>query len=209
MKEDLQLHYLTPAIPPERVQHLVIFLHGFPDSCQIFRHYLQSELAACARLVALDLPGFGGSDSLPRYGPNQVLSTVARAIGLLKERYLPEKRNGEQCVLVGHDWGGIVAWRTAMETTGLIDSVVIINAPLVRQGSCHELSALYANNYHQPQLFLRNLSLRFEKAASLFKKDRNPTHGNVFSQAKALAGPAVKQFFMSGYVRPSTLSSTD
>ena len=87
-------------------------------------------------MVALDLPGYGGSDSLSKYGPNEVLDAVAEAIVMLRKRHLlsPDGEIGNGfCMLVGHDWGGIVASRIAMETKGLIDCVVLLNAPPVRQ----------------------------------------------------------------------------
>ena len=86
--------------------------------------------------MALDLPGYGGSDSLTKYGPNEVLDAVAEAIVMLRKRFLvgadSEIGNGF-CMLVGHDWGGIVASRIAMETKGLVDRVVLLNAPPVRR----------------------------------------------------------------------------
>ena len=92
-------------------------------------------------MVALDLPGYGGSDSLAKYGPDEVLDTVAEAIVVLRRRHLlgPDGEVGTgHCMLVGHDWGGIVASRIAMETKGLIDRVVLLNAPPVRQSIPNE-----------------------------------------------------------------------
>ncbi|KAK5129062.1 hypothetical protein LTR85_000395 [Meristemomyces frigidus] len=98
---------------------LVIFLHGFPDSAHIFSRLITSEALkqGGTKLVALDLPGYGGSDSSDSYGPDQVLNAVAEAIELLKRQYL--RTDGEQrgaCILVGHDWGGAISFRIAAET---------------------------------------------------------------------------------------------
>lgn len=87
---------------------------------------MSSSLAQAATLVALDLPGYGGSDSIRSYGPDGVLNTVAEAILLLKQRYLPAGRG--HCILVGHDWGGVVTTRLASECSGLVDRAIVLNS---------------------------------------------------------------------------------
>lgn len=127
-----QLHYLTSreAEGGKAAQSLIVFVHGFPDSAHLFTRQLRSPLASKAKLVALDLPGCGGSDSLSTYGPNQVLNAVAEAIVLLKKRYL--KSPSQRCILVGHDWGGVVGFRLAAETERLIDNLITLNSLWVR-----------------------------------------------------------------------------
>lgn len=109
-----------------------MLLHGFPDSAHIFSHILVSQRLEenGAKLVALDLPGFGGSDSLDEYGATEVLNLVVEAITLVKRQYLLPKAGQEegQCILLGHDWGGAISYRIAAETTGLVDQIVILNS---------------------------------------------------------------------------------
>lgn len=107
LQNGLQLHYLSPRSTPQSCKALVIFLHGFPDSSYLWEQYLASGLAQKAKLAALDLPGCGGSDSLSRYGPDEMLNAVAEIIVKLKHRYIgvdsdaaPAKRS----ILVSHDW---------------------------------------------------------------------------------------------------------
>lgn len=86
---------------------LIIFLHGFPDTCYLWEAQLRSSLASKAQLVALDLPGCGGSDSHSFYGPDEMLNAVAEAIVQLKGRYLrrsTESGSEQKSVLVSHDW---------------------------------------------------------------------------------------------------------
>jgi pimeloyl-ACP methyl ester carboxylesterase len=127
----LQLHYLS-CRSLFQSRHLVIFVHGFPDSCHIFSSYLSSAglQSTNATLVSLDLPGCEGSDGLPGYGPDEVLNAIAEAIALLKARYCGKDANGN-CILVGHDWGGIIASRLVAETCGLVDRVVMVNSVYV------------------------------------------------------------------------------
>ena len=60
-----------------------------------------------------------------------MLNAVAETIALLKHRYLKADAKA-RCVLVGHDWGGVVASRIAAETSGLVDHVVTLNSLYVR-----------------------------------------------------------------------------
>lgn len=102
---------------------LVILLHGFPDSYYSYRHQLTSPSLRNAHLVAIDLPGFGGSDSLTEYNPSNVLGTVARFVLAMKS-----KKSHDRCIIVGHDWGSIVTCRLASECPkGTFSRAVIIN----------------------------------------------------------------------------------
>lgn len=85
----------------------MVFLHGFPDTCYLWEQQLRSNIAQKARLVALDLPGCGGSDSHLKYGPDEILNAVAEAIVQLKNRHLEgpsTPASPKRCVLVSHDW---------------------------------------------------------------------------------------------------------
>ncbi|KAK4501024.1 hypothetical protein PRZ48_006830 [Zasmidium cellare] len=121
-----QLHYLAPVQSPKDPQNLVVFIHGFPDSGHLFTRQLRSSLSSRNKLVALDLPGCGGSDDFEKYGPNEVLNAIASAIQQLKKRYLGTSKR--RCILMGHDWGGVVAFRIAAETEGLVDHIVTMNS---------------------------------------------------------------------------------
>lgn len=107
LQNGLQMHYISTAASPQSADSLIIFLHGFPDSCYIWEQQLRSSLAKKAKLVALDLPGCGGSDSHSRYGPDEILNAVAEAIVQLKERYLSTSSSSaspQRSILVSHDW---------------------------------------------------------------------------------------------------------
>jgi epoxide hydrolase 4 len=102
---------------------LVVLLHGFPE-CAKSWHLVQRGLADRGyRVVAPDMRGYGGSDK-PRdvkaYGVAHLAGDVA---GLV--RALGAKR----AHVVGHDWGGVVAWWTAMLRPDVVDHLGIVNAP--------------------------------------------------------------------------------
>jgi len=84
---------------------LVLLLHGFPEFWWTWRHQLTTLPAAGYRAVAADLRGFGGSDKPPR--GYDLITAAADAAGLI--RSLGEAN----AVVVGHDWGGLVAWTLA------------------------------------------------------------------------------------------------
>jgi pimeloyl-ACP methyl ester carboxylesterase len=107
LQNGLQMHYISTADIAQPTDSLIIFLHGFPDSCYIWDQQLRSDLAKKAKLVALDLPGCGGSDSHFRYGPDEILNAVAEAIVQLKDRYLSTPSgfaSPQRSILVSHDW---------------------------------------------------------------------------------------------------------
>jgi len=111
----------------------ILLLHGFPESHRTWRAVVP-ELAREFRVVAPDQRGFGASDKpegVENYRTDRILEdlvALADAIGL------------ERFTLVGHDWGGAVAWLAALRYPDRLSRLVIVNAPhpLVFQKSLFE-----------------------------------------------------------------------
>ena len=81
--------------------------------------------------IAPDLPGFGGSDSLGRYGPDEMLSALVEFIVAMRFRYLnPDSTNPGKVIIVAHDWGAILALRLASEVPLLADRFIVANGYL-------------------------------------------------------------------------------
>ncbi|KAL5116867.1 hypothetical protein ACEQ8H_005219 [Pleosporales sp. CAS-2024a] len=120
----VRVHYVTNAKPGEMEgKNVAIFIHGFPDSFLLWRHILQSPaLHGNHILIAVDLPGYGGSDSLPNYGAYEVLETMAEFILDMRKQYL---QTGGKVVIATHDWGALVGARLASEAAHLADHWVI------------------------------------------------------------------------------------
>ena len=141
LRNGFKFHYLSNNRPEtlsanSKKKPVVIFLHGFPDSWAIWRHILtSSEILEGSTVIAPDLPGYGGTDSLPRYGATEVLEVLTEFIIAVRERYgvdgtqasQPEK----QVVIVAHDWGAVLAFRLAAEAPQLADRVIVTNGILV------------------------------------------------------------------------------
>jgi pimeloyl-ACP methyl ester carboxylesterase len=84
---------------------LVLLLHGFPQFWWTWRGQLATLADAGYRAVAPDLRGYGGSDKPPR--GYDLITAASDAAGLI--RSLGESN----AVVIGHDWGGLVAWTMA------------------------------------------------------------------------------------------------
>jgi pimeloyl-ACP methyl ester carboxylesterase len=102
---------------------LVILLHGFPEFSYGWRHQIGPLGAAGFRVVVPDQRGYGRS-SKPAGIDAYRLPVLAADILALADAYGQERFH-----LVGHDWGGIVAWWVAAQHPERIDRLVIANAP--------------------------------------------------------------------------------
>jgi pimeloyl-ACP methyl ester carboxylesterase len=100
---------------------LVLLLHGFPQFWWTWRHQLASLSAAGLRAVAVDLRGYGGSDKPPR--GYDLVTAASDAAGLI--RSLGEAN----AVVVGHDWGGMIAWTMASYFPKVIRRLAVVSAP--------------------------------------------------------------------------------
>lgn len=86
---------------------VVLLLHGFPDSKYLWRYQLEALTDAGFRVIAPDLRGFGDApkpQNVEAYATSEILSDI---LALL------EQINVNQVHLVGHDWGGHIAWSFA------------------------------------------------------------------------------------------------
>ena len=99
---------------------LVVFLHGFPELARSGRHQLPALGAAGYRALAPDMRGYGDTDLR---GPYDVGTLVRDVTGLV------DALGRERAVVVGHDWGGAVAWAVAARHPELVDGLVAINCP--------------------------------------------------------------------------------
>ena len=102
----------------------LIFLHGFPENHRTWRHQL-AHFCEDFRCIAPDQRGYRGSSKplgKENYQPDQLIGDVfllAEALGV------------EQFTIVGHDWGGAIAWGVALagQAMGKTTRAIIANAP--------------------------------------------------------------------------------
>lgn len=100
---------------------LVLLLHGFPQFWWTWRHQLVGLAGAGFRVVAPDLRGYGASDKPPRGYDGYTLSAdVAGLIRALGER---------DAVIVGHDWGGLLAWSLTAMHPRVVRRLAVLGMP--------------------------------------------------------------------------------
>jgi len=100
----------------------ILFLHGFPESHRTWRNQL-GDLAADYRVIAPDQRGFAGSDRPEGVEHYETAKIVQDALALMDALGI------DHFTLVGHDWGGAVAWTTALHHPIRVRRLVIVNAP--------------------------------------------------------------------------------
>jgi pimeloyl-ACP methyl ester carboxylesterase len=102
---------------------LVILLHGFPEFWYGWRHQIGRLAEAGYRILAPDQRGYNLS-AKPTGIASYAVDVLARdVIGLI------DATGRDRAAIVGHDWGGIVAWWAALAHRERLDRLGIINAP--------------------------------------------------------------------------------
>src|SRR5688500_2925753 len=113
----VKIHYASLGKGP-----LVVMIHGFPDFWYTWRHQMEA-LSPNFQVVAIDQRGYNLSDKpagVEQYDMKLLVADVAAVIRHLKQ---------EKATIVGHDWGGMVAWQFAMNLPQMTENLVILNLP--------------------------------------------------------------------------------
>jgi pimeloyl-ACP methyl ester carboxylesterase len=131
----VKLHYVTQGEGP-----LMLMLHGFPEFWYSWRHQIP-EFAKNYKVVALDLRGYNESDKPPQQSAYVMSEFIKDVEGVIKGL------GYERCVLVGHDWGGVIAWCFAYAHPEMLERLMVLNIP-------HP--AKFAEGLRTPQQLLRS-----------------------------------------------------
>jgi len=102
---------------------LVILLHGFPESWHGWKHQIGPLAEAGYRVMAPDQRGYNTSEKPGGVAPYALGPLVDDVVGLV------DAAGRERATVIGHDWGGIVAWGAISRHPGRFDRAVILNAP--------------------------------------------------------------------------------
>jgi pimeloyl-ACP methyl ester carboxylesterase len=113
----VRLHYATAGHGK-----LILFVHGFPEFWYAWRDQL-AEFGRDHQAVAVDMRGYNLSSK-----PEELAAYLLPAL-VEDLRSLADHLGHQRFVLVGHDWGGVVAWAFAMTHPERLEKLVIINAP--------------------------------------------------------------------------------
>ena len=141
----VKIHYASLGSGP-----LIVMIHGFPDFWYTWRDQME-VLSKNYQVVAIDQRGYNLSDKpkgVENYDMRLLVGDVAAVVKHLKR---------DKAIIVGHDWGGIVAWTFAMTLPEMTDKLIILNLPHPR-GLTRELAhnpqqqknSQYAREFQQP-----------------------------------------------------------
>ena len=202
---DVKLHYIKAG--PENGD-LIIFLHGFPQFWYMWRDQLL-EFSKDYLVVAPDMRGYNLSskpEEIEQYQPHQIVEDIR---ALVEEHF-----NRKKCILVGHDWGGVIAYPFANLHPNLVEKLIIINAPhpnifarLLSKNKDQQSSSQYV-------LFFRSQNAEGYLSASNYKnilgiivtpemeftEDDKQMYINAWSQPGALTGGL--NYYRAGGLKP-------
>ncbi len=136
----VKLHYVTQG-----EGDLMLMLHGFPEFWYSWRHQIP-EFAKDYKVVALDLRGYNDSDKPADKSAYVMDEFILDVEGVIKGL------GYDKCILVGHDWGGAIAWNFAYAHPEMVERLIILNLP-------HP--AKFAEGIRNPQQLLRSSYMFF------------------------------------------------
>lgn len=159
-----------PSGPP------VVLLHGFPEFWWGWRRQIPALASAGWRVAVPDLPGYNLSDKpggLRPYGLDALSDLLAALLAGL---------GGEPVPLIGHDWGGALAWWAALRAPERIARLAVLNAPhpaVFRRALWRDASqrrrARYMLYFQLPRLPERKLAAAdFRPFRSIFRRSSRP-----------------------------------
>jgi pimeloyl-ACP methyl ester carboxylesterase len=140
----VKIHYATIGKGP-----LIVMIHGFPDYWYTWRKQMEG-LSDKYQCVAIDQRGYNLSDKPEGVDNYAVPLLVGDVIAVIKAL------GKDKAIIVGHDWGGLVAWQLALNAPQYVDRLIILNLPHPR-GITRELAhnpkqqaaSAYARNFQQ------------------------------------------------------------
>lgn len=196
----VRLHYVEAGTGP-----VVLLLHGFPEFWYSWRFQIPTLAAAGYRVIAPDMRGYNLSEKpagVPAYHISRLIADAAellRAFGGEEGGYL-----------VGHDWGGVVAWHAARRYPELVQKLVILNAPhpnrfleVLREVPAQRGKSWYVGLFQVPWLPELLLPRTAKQAERTFRASgANPdrfTLDDARQYAEALNQPGAKTAMLNYY----------
>jgi pimeloyl-ACP methyl ester carboxylesterase len=177
----------------------VLLLHGFPESHRTWRKIAPELAARGLRVAAPDQRGFAGSDKPEGVAQYETARIIEDAIALA------DALGFREFTLVGHDWGGAVAWGAALKHPDRVRRLVIVNAPhpYVFQKSLIEdapqrLASQYIRAFRSP---LMEAGIAAMGLSTFFDK----TFGSHVDLA--IVPPEEKQAYLDQWGRPGALTA--
>ena len=177
---DQRLHYMEAGEGP-----LVVLLHGFPEFWYGWRLQIAPLAAAGFHVVAPDMRGYNLSskpDGAKAYDTDQLTGDI---------RDLIHERGASSALLAGHDWGGSVAWATAMAHPEVVDRLAILDAAHPRR---------LLQGLHHPRQLQRSWYFFFFATPSVPEQVVRARHWHFFRHFLRDARPPYTQQELASYV---------
>jgi pimeloyl-ACP methyl ester carboxylesterase len=194
----VKIHYVALGKGP-----LIVMIHGFPDFWYTWRKQMDA-LKAHYRVVAVDQRGYDLSDrpaGIEQYAMPLLVNDIGAVI---------KAEGRSSAVIVGHDWGGAVAWTLAMSHPEWIQALVILNLPHptgiqreIKNNPEQRKNSQYAFNFQKPGA---EKNLTAEKLAGWVKDDAARVHYiEAFNRSDF---EAMLNYYRANYPRPDQNPAT-
>jgi pimeloyl-ACP methyl ester carboxylesterase len=189
----VRIHYAVMGSGP-----LIVMVHGFPDYWYTWRHQMQA-LAGDYTVAAMDTRGYNLSDQ-PQGVENYTLDILVEDVAAVIRA-----EGQSSATVVGHDWGGGIAWSFAALKPEMTERLIIMNLPhprslvreLARFGQQHENSA-YARRFQQPNSH-ENLSA--EVLATSLSRGDPALHARYLEAFGRSSFEAMMNYYRANYPR--------
>ncbi|MGI9585131.1 MAG: alpha/beta fold hydrolase, partial [Acidimicrobiia bacterium] len=130
----LETNGVTLAVDDRGDGPAVVLLHGFPELAYSWRHQIQPLADAGYRVISFDQRGYGASSHPVHVDAYGLRNLAGDVVGVL------DRLGIDDATLVGHDWGSIVAFTTAITHPERVRNVVTLNVPY--RGACWGFPAM-------------------------------------------------------------------
>jgi epoxide hydrolase 4 len=193
----VKIHYAALGKGP-----LVVMIHGFPDFWYTWRKQM-AVLSGQYRVVAVDQRGYdlsGRPAGIEQYAMPLLVADIGAVI---------KAEGRSDAVIVGHDWGGAVAWSLAMTHPEWIRALIILNLPHpsgiareIRNNPEQRKNSQYAFNFQKPGA---EKTLTAEKLAGWVKDDEARVHYiDAFNRSDF---EAMLNYYRANYPRPDQMAA--
>jgi pimeloyl-ACP methyl ester carboxylesterase len=102
---------------------LVILAHGWPESWYSWRHQMDVLARAGYHVIAPDMRGYGDTDAPSEIGAYDIAHLAADMVGIVDDA------GADQAIIVGHDWGAVVAWHSVLLHPDRFRAVAALSVP--------------------------------------------------------------------------------
>lgn len=124
---------------------LILLAHGWPESWYSWRHQMTALAAAGYHVVAPDMRGYGETDKPEDVDEYDIVHIAGDMVGVL------DALGEETAIMVGHDWGSIVAWNTVLLHPERFTALIAMSVPYggrAKQSPLESWKAAFGDNFY-------------------------------------------------------------